>query len=122
LKAAAKPAATIDQPARRDLSMNRRPWSNPHNSPEWVARELGLPAVRRIAEDHRRAAGVITDPDGHEFFERRDGQDDRLLIQHAVWLYLRFTLSYRDVENLLAERGLDVSYESVRSSVLKFGQ
>ena len=29
----------------------------------------------------------------------------------AIWLYLRFTLSYRDVEELLAERGLDVSYE-----------
>ena len=33
-----------------------------------------------------------------------------VIIQHAVWLYLRFTLSYRDVEELLAERGLDVSY------------
>ena len=38
-----------------------------------------------------------------------------VIIQHAVWLYLRFTLSYRDVEELLAERGLDVSYETVRS-------
>ena len=38
-----------------------------------------------------------------------------------MWLYLRFTLSYRDVEELLAERGLDISYESVRSWVLKFG-
>src|SRR5438309_1089293 len=44
-----------------------------------------------------------------------------VVIQHAVWLYLRFTLSYRDVEELLAERGLDLSYESVRSWVLKFG-
>src|SRR5271163_5314205 len=43
-----------------------------------------------------------------------------IVIQH-VWLYLRFTLSYRDVEELLAERGLDVSYETVRSWVLKFG-
>ena len=43
------------------------------------------------------------------------------LIQHAIWLYLRFTLSYRDVEELLAERGLDVSYETVRRWVLKFG-
>ena len=43
------------------------------------------------------------------------------IIQHAVWLYLRFTLSYRDVEELLAERGLDISYETVRSWVLKFG-
>jgi transposase-like protein len=44
-----------------------------------------------------------------------------VIIQHAVWLYLRFTLSYRDVEELLAERGLDVSYETVRGWVLKFG-
>src|SRR3954468_12148784 len=44
-----------------------------------------------------------------------------VVIQHAVWLYLRFSLSYRDVEELLAERGLDISYESVRSWVLKFG-
>ena len=42
------------------------------------------------------------------------------IIQHAVWLYLRFTLSYRDVEELLAERGLDISYETVRCWVLKF--
>jgi transposase-like protein len=42
-----------------------------------------------------------------------------IVIQHAVWLYLRFTLSYRDVEDLLAERGLDISYETVRSWVLK---
>jgi transposase-like protein len=41
--------------------------------------------------------------------------------QRAIWLYLRFTLSYRDVEELLAERGLDVSYETVRRWVLKFG-
>lgn len=40
---------------------------------------------------------------------------------HAIWLYLRFTLSYRDVEDLLAERGLDLSYETVRRWVLKFG-
>src|SRR5260370_8510489 len=42
-------------------------------------------------------------------------------MQHAIWLYLRFTLSYRDVEELLAERGLDISYETVRRWVLKFG-
>ena len=44
------------------------------------------------------------------------------VIQHAVWLYFRFTLSFRDVEDLLAERGLDVSYESIRYWVLKFGK
>jgi putative transposase len=42
------------------------------------------------------------------------------IIQHAVWLYLRFTLSYRDVEELLAERGIETSYETVRRWVLKF--
>ena len=43
------------------------------------------------------------------------------VIRHSIWLYLRFTLSYRDVEDLLAERGLDISYETVRRWVLKFG-
>ena len=43
------------------------------------------------------------------------------IIRHAVWLYARFTLSYRDVEDLLAERGLDISYESVRRWFHKLG-
>ena len=36
------------------------------------------------------------------------------IIRHATWLYLRFTLSFRDVEELLAERGIETSYESIR--------
>ena len=36
------------------------------------------------------------------------------IIQHAIWLYIRFTLSFRDVEDLLAERGIMVSHETVR--------
>lgn len=43
------------------------------------------------------------------------------IIRHAVWLYLRFSLSYRDVEELLAERGIQTTYESVRRWVMKFG-
>ena len=43
------------------------------------------------------------------------------IIRHAIWLYERFTLSFRDVEDLLAERGLDISYETVRRWFLKFG-
>jgi len=43
------------------------------------------------------------------------------IIRQAVWLYFRFTMSYRDVEDLLVERGIDVSYETVRLWVLKFG-
>ena len=45
----------------------------------------------------------------------------REVIAHAVRLYLRFALSYRDVEELLAERGIQVSYETVRRWVAKFG-
>ena len=45
-----------------------------------------------------------------------------VVIQYAVWLYFRFPLSYRDVEDLLAERGIDVSYKTVRRWALKFGQ
>src|SRR6476646_12134417 len=44
-----------------------------------------------------------------------------IVIQQAVWLYFRFALSYRDVEDMLAERGIDVSYETVRRWILKFG-
>ena len=43
------------------------------------------------------------------------------IIQRAVWLYLRFTLSLRDVEDILAERGIDVTYETVRCWVDRFG-
>ena len=44
------------------------------------------------------------------------------IISHAVWLYSRFLLSYRDVEELLAERGIAVSDETVRRWCTKFGQ
>jgi transposase-like protein len=43
------------------------------------------------------------------------------IIQKAIWLYIRFSLSFRDVENLLAERGIMVSYETVRRWVNHFG-
>jgi putative transposase len=43
------------------------------------------------------------------------------IIQQAIWLYVRFTLSFRDVEDLLAERGIIVSYETVRRWVNHFG-
>jgi len=44
-----------------------------------------------------------------------------VIIQRAIWLYVRFTLSFRDVEDLLAERGIIVSYETVRRWVNHFG-
>ena len=43
------------------------------------------------------------------------------IISHAVWLYHRFSLSFRDVEDLLAERGVVVSYEAIRQWCQKFG-
>jgi transposase-like protein len=43
------------------------------------------------------------------------------VIRYAVWLYFRFTLSIRDVEDLLAERGIEVSREAIRCWVIKFG-
>ncbi|CAA9267383.1 MAG: Mobile element protein [uncultured Chloroflexia bacterium] len=43
------------------------------------------------------------------------------IISHAVWLYFRFSLSYRDVEELLAERGIIVTYEMIRQLARKFG-
>jgi putative transposase len=44
------------------------------------------------------------------------------IISHGVWLYYRFTLSYRDVQELLFERGIDVSHEAIRKWCGKFGQ
>ncbi|MCA9499521.1 MAG: IS6 family transposase [Nitrospira sp.] len=43
------------------------------------------------------------------------------IISHAVWLYHRFSLSFREVEELLAKRGITVTYESVRQWYQKFG-
>ncbi len=44
------------------------------------------------------------------------------VISHCVWLYFRFALSFRDVEEMLAMRGVFLSYETVREWCLKFGQ
>src|SRR5919198_4568906 len=44
------------------------------------------------------------------------------IISHAVWLYFRFCLSYRDVEELLFARGIIVTYEAIRKWCRKFGQ
>jgi putative transposase len=44
------------------------------------------------------------------------------IISHGVWLYYRFPLSYRDVQELLFERGIEVTHEALRQWCLKFGQ
>src|ERR1700722_18419927 len=74
----------------------------------------GTPSAAKFATDPQRLRWCMTIS-----FARH--QFPPAIIRHAVWLYVRFTLSYRDVEDLLAERGLDISYETVRRWVLKFG-
>ncbi len=44
------------------------------------------------------------------------------IISHTVWLYFRFTLSFRDIEELLAARGISITYETIRQWSQKFGQ
>jgi putative transposase len=44
------------------------------------------------------------------------------IISHSVWLYFRFALSFRDVEEMLAMRGVTLSYETIREWCLKFSQ
>ena len=43
------------------------------------------------------------------------------IISHCMWLYFRFSLSYRDVEEIMAARGVNLSYETIRDWTLKFG-
>ena len=44
------------------------------------------------------------------------------IIRQVVWLYFRFTLSFRDIEELMAQRGIDLSYETIRMWTRKFGR
>lgn len=45
----------------------------------------------------------------------------RAIIAHCVWLYSRFTLSLREIELLMAARGVEVSYEAIRACRVRFG-
>jgi hypothetical protein len=77
------------------------------------------------ARPRRRPTGIITPASDLRSLWRLGSQGDEEIshsgyrfppeiIQQAVWLYFRFGLSFRDVEDLLAERGITVSYETVR--------
>jgi hypothetical protein len=91
-----------------------------------VAMVAGLILVPGSAGD-----GVVTSIKACEVLDgrvaRADEEDQLQRVslpardQQAIWLYLRFTLSLRDVEDLLAERGVAVSYETVRRWVSHFG-
>ncbi len=57
----------------------------------------------------------------HQALSYRGHRFPPQIISYAVWLYYRFSLSFRDVEDLLAERGVTVSYEAIRQWCGKFG-
>ncbi len=63
---------------------------------------------------------VVEERDSTPSYKRHRSSPE--IIGHAVWRYCRFALSYRDVEELLAERGVIVTYEAVRQWCRKFGQ
>ena len=64
-------------------------------------------------------AGMTTASDSPDYTGYRFPAE---IISHAVWLYFRFSLSYRDVEELMAARGIVLTYETVRQWCRKFGQ
>jgi putative transposase len=70
-------------------------------SPVWPTRAMNTPATPNRYKHHRFPGEIIS---------------------HGVWLYDRFYLSYRDVEELLFERGVIVTYEAIRTWCRKFGQ
>jgi transposase-like protein len=80
------------------------------------ARRSGACQFGRVAGDDRRRYAP-----GMSAIVCRGFWFPWIVIQHAVWLYARFTLSLRDVEELLAERGIVVSHETVRAWVARFG-
>ena len=83
-----------------------------------------------VLSDRWSACGAARDPRdtfGHDdihycFIPVQRPPFPQEIISHAVWLYYRFSLSDRDVEELLAERGIVVTYETMRQWCLQFGQ
>src|SRR6266566_3468003 len=121
----ANTAAARALPYRHDLLSTISPPGSSPDEQEGHSRTKRLNPHRRVRHPAavRRGlsdlASIISQP--RESASYRRHRFPPAVIQHAIWLYLRFTLSYRDVEELLAERGLAVSYETVRRWVLKFG-
>ena len=62
----------------------------------------------------------MTPPAGPERYKNHRFPGE--IISHGVWLYYRFSLSYRDVQEILFERGITVTHEAIRQWCLKFGQ
>jgi len=109
-----------------EKSPERLAQRNGYRDRAWETRagtvELRIPKLRRLCYGKPWQAGSGRSRAGGMqpvSYARHQFPPD--IIRHAVWLYLRFTLSYRDVEELLAERGIETTYESIRRWVMKFG-
>ena len=114
--------SAADEIAKLDRLKSTGSISEQECSPESQARGVaGASLARRKVLSHQRSPTCISTVRWPMEISFARHQFPPGSIRHAVWLYLRFTLSFRDVEDLLAERGLDVSYETVRRWVLKFG-
>ena len=77
----------------------------------WSARVRSVGARHRIPRDERLGS---QQPVGGSYHGYRFPPD---IISHAVWLYHRFCLSFRDAEDLLAQRGVTVTYETIRADL-----
>jgi hypothetical protein len=91
------------------------------SSSSWHSKQ-GAPDLVLVREDGFEYDGGWLGSGGGEYADGmlelsyRRHRFPPVVIQHAVWFYLRFTLSYRDVEELLAERGLDISCDPGRAA------
>jgi hypothetical protein len=106
----AEPRLYLSLSIRRDVLFRLCPFPLGHG----LISDLHLRASRRChgAPRSRTLVGEVA-----KWMQKISYSGYRLppeIIQQAIWLYLRFTLSLRDVEDLLAERGITVSYETVR--------
>ena len=108
----------------RRVCRNVKYWRSPSMALRWTGA-----AMQEAAKGFRRrchgaqACGTLSSPVVKRMtkISYRGYRFPPEIIQQAIWLYLRFTLSLRDVEDLLAERGVPVSYETVRRWVNHFG-
>src|ERR1700730_11341957 len=114
--------------ANASAIMAVRPALTSASAPFSMTRRFPLPARRRFASIDGlvtpiRACGLAGSQvaRGMKKISYKGYRFPLEIIQQAIWLYVRFTLSFRDVEDLLAERGIMVSYETVRRWVNHFG-
>ena len=104
---------TRDEPARSSSTATA--------SPSAAGARRGAPPARRPA---CRPAGIVNLASCWQSYRMPSYRGYRFspaIISHAVWLYHRFALSFRDVEDVLARRGVEVTYEAIRKWCRRFG-